>query len=129
MTNRLDRAKLRELWSVGPDKFENPVCRGAFALGTACGKCERCKKYLTQLTTSREAIPALLDELDRIEDAMSEKDREIEALRGLVEELADDLAPFINNEYPEDLRLQYPRYQQRYALDMEVVNKAREMLK
>lgn len=23
-------------------KYKNPVCRGSYALGTACGRCERC---------------------------------------------------------------------------------------
>lgn len=26
-----------------PDEFKGAVCRGSYALGTACGHCERCK--------------------------------------------------------------------------------------
>lgn len=36
---------------MGEWKYKKPVCRGAFALGTACGNCERCEeeraKYLS----------------------------------------------------------------------------------
>ena len=27
---------------AAPPRFKGPICRGSYALGTACGKCERC---------------------------------------------------------------------------------------
>lgn len=33
--------------------YSGPVCRGSWALGTACGKCERCLETKPPMTTRK----------------------------------------------------------------------------
>jgi hypothetical protein len=61
------------------------------------------------------------------EDRYQEAQAEIERLRELLAEAADDLTDLINAEHPPDRRA-YPSNQRRYESDMEVVIKIRAAL-
>lgn len=53
---------------------------------------------------------------------------EVERLRGIIAELADEVEAEINEDYPSVSRGQYPSYQRKYERDMEVVKRARRAL-
>lgn len=38
---------------AGQQKYQRPVCRGSWALGSACGKCERCEETRPQQSAQR----------------------------------------------------------------------------
>ena len=50
-------------------------------------------------------------------------------LRELLEECAEDLGAYVNNEYPAELRNKYPALEDKYSYFMEPVLKARAALK
>lgn len=39
------------------ETFTNPTCRGSFALGNACGRCERCEWERAQMFAASEPTP------------------------------------------------------------------------
>lgn len=60
-------------------EYKNPVCRGSYMLGTACGRCERCieenpvskiEALKSENQSLRAEIGTLKDELDRTTDAL-----------------------------------------------------------
>ena len=60
-------------------EYKNPVCRGSYMLGTACGRCERCieenpvskiEALKSENQSLRAEMRALKDELDRTTDAL-----------------------------------------------------------
>ena len=61
------------------------------------------------------------DALDRAEKA----EAQVERMRGLLSECADDLESYINAEYPVNSRDAYPSVQRRYLRDMELVTRVR----
>lgn len=51
-------------------EYKNPVCKGFFMLGTACGTCERCIENLEQIKSmtglvDRNAYDSLKEECER----------------------------------------------------------------
>ncbi len=45
---------------------------------------------------------------------------QVEAMRGLLKEARDDIAEYVNADYPEEYRAQYPDMARRYTRDMEL---------
>ena len=64
------------------------------------------------------------DALDRAEKA----EAQVERMRGLLSECADDLESYINAEYPINTRNAYPSVQRRYFSNMEIVTRVRAAL-
>ena len=67
----------------------------------------------------------LTDSAAEIEALTAERD----ALRDLLSAAASDLAEYVDNEYPEPTRSQYPDTRRRYERDMELVYRIRAALK
>ena len=47
-----------------PLPYKNPTCRGSYALGSACGFCERCQDELHQMNSAGPDIGAALGAID-----------------------------------------------------------------
>ena len=59
--------------------YKNPVCRGSFMLGTACGRCERCNEIrnLGRVIAEPPVSPSLFREAcERIADMLRQDDGE-----------------------------------------------------
>lgn len=81
--------------------------------------------YVSYLLQGIHELNYLLDAAKaRADAAEAENDR----LRELLEECAEDLGAYVNNEYPAELRNKYPALEDKYSYFMEPVLKARAAL-
>ncbi len=84
--------------------------------------CDAVMKDRAQIMAERDKTFALM--LERAEKA----EAQVERMRGLLSECADDLESYINAEYPINSRDAYPSVERRYLRDMELVSRVRKAL-
>ena len=82
-------------------------------------RCEELKAKLDWVLAERDATFALM--LRRANEAEAENER----LRLLLTECAEDIRSYVDHEYPEASRAQYPSIERRWIRDMELVWRVR----
>jgi hypothetical protein len=77
--NNLTPAEREARYGARIMKYKNPVCRGSWALGTACGHCERCQE--TSPSKKDTAPKPSIDEIERVAKWCGVMGLELMALR------------------------------------------------
>jgi hypothetical protein len=68
------------------------------------------------------------DRIAALEAQLAAAEARLAELTGVLAECADDIAAYVDADYPEPTRSKYPDIQRRYNRDMELVCRARDLL-
>lgn len=103
------------------NKYKNPTCRGSYALGTACGHCERCAEERPNKVNTGGASQKLIEDLIDIKTTLTkqamEQQLEIAELTSQVEELKE-----IKNAFAKTNKIQFKSLLELQAVVDRIVN-------